>query len=316
MDKYNISFIDLSTGEKIAYRKAGEKGKTFLLIHGNISSSVWFEEMMEDLSKDHIVYALDLPGFGDSTYNRVIKSLYDLSRDVTDFILKMNLKDVILLGWSTGGGVVLETAANIPDRIERVILLSSVGITGYPMYKRDIFAPFSTDYIRTREEMFQYNSLVGPMMSMFRTTNRHMLEKGLELMIYENKIPEKPLLDKYIDGALKQRNYVDILTALVNFNMTNLYIGGVKGSDRAKLIKAYIHVIHGDNDKICDYQSAIFTSKYFGLQSDLKIFRGCGHSIVTDKFHELMAYIREIVEEAMTYLPDQQLLSDSYQNVK
>lgn len=307
MEKYEISYIDVNTGEKIAYRKAGKGSKTFVLIHGNISSSVWFEEMMEELSKDYTLYALDLPGFGDSTYNRVIKSLYDLSKDVTDFINKLNLKDVVLLGWSTGGGVALETAANIPDKIDRVILLSSVGITGYPMYKRDIFAPFSTEYIRTREEMFQYNALVGPMMSMFKTTNRHMLEKGLELMIYENKIPEKPLRDKYIDGALKQRNYVDILTALVNFNMTNLVIGGVKGSDRSELIQAYVHVIHGDNDKICDLESAIFTSKYFGLQSDLKIFRGCGHSILTDNFSGLTTYIRSIVEDAAQYIPNNEL---------
>lgn len=310
MEKYGISYIDVNTGEKIAYRKAGKGSKTFVLIHGNISSSVCFEEMMEELSKDYTLYALDLPGFGDSTYNRVIKSLYDLSKDVTDFIYKLNLKDVVLLGWSTGGGVALETAANIPDKIDRVILLSSVGITGYPMYKRDIFAPFSTEYIRTREEMFQYNALVGPMMSMFKTTNRNMLKKSLELMMYDHKMPSNNLIEKYVEGAIKQRNYVDILTALVNFNMTNMVKGGVRGSDRARLIKAYIHVIHGDDDKICDLESAIFTSKYFGLQSDLKIFRGCGHSILTDNFSGLTTYIRSIVEDAVSYLPDQQLLSE------
>lgn len=312
MEKYGISYIDLITGEKIAYRKAGHKSKTFVLIHGNISSSVWFEEMMEDLSKDYTVYALDLPGFGDSSYNRVIKSLYDLSKDVTDFINKLDLKDVVLLGWSTGGGVALETAANIPEKIDRVILLSSVGITGYPMYKRDIFAPFSTEYIRTREEMFQYNSLVGPMMSMFKNANRNMLKRGLEMMMYEHRLPDRKLIEKYVDGAIKQRNYVDILTALVNFNMTNLVKGGVMGSDRARLIKSYVHVIHGDDDKICDLESAIFTSKYFGLQSDLKIFRGCGHSIVTDNFTKLMLYIRSIVEDGIQYMPNQPIMTGEY----
>ncbi|MDO5026739.1 MAG: alpha/beta hydrolase [Tissierellia bacterium] len=303
MEKYKVSYIDLNTGEKIAYRKAGNGLKTFVLIHGNISSSVWFEELMEGLSKDYTLYALDLPGFGDSSYNRVIKSLYDLSRDVTEFIIKLNLDDVILLGWSTGGGVALETAANIPGLIDRVILLSSVSITGYPMYKRDIFAPFSTEYIRTREEMFRYNALVSPMMSMFRTSNKHMLKKGLELMMYGTKAPDDALVDKYVCGAIKQRNYVDILTALVNFNMTNMVKGGIKGSDRAKLIKAYVHVIHGDQDKIADVEGAVFTSKYLGLQADLKIFRGCGHSIVTDNYDGLITYLKTIVEDGLKYEP-------------
>lgn len=303
MEKYKLSYVDLNTGERIAYRKAGNGDKTFVLIHGNISSSVWFEEMMEDLSRDYTLYALDLPGFGDSSYNRVIKSLYDLSRDVTDFIVKLGLEDVILLGWSTGGGVALETAANLPGLIDRVVLLSSVGITGYPMYKRDIFAPFSMEYIRTREEMFKYNALVGPMMSMFKVSNRDMLKKGLERMMYTNRIPDQDLVEKYVTGAIKQRNYVDILTALVNFNMTNLVRGGIKGSDRSKLIKAYVHVIHGDEDKICDVEDAVFTSKYLGLQADLKIFRGCGHSIMTDNFEGLMNHIRNIIEDKVDYEP-------------
>lgn len=301
MEKYELSFIEVSTGETLAYRKAGSKGRLFLLIHGNTSSSVWFEELMEELSTDSIVYALDLPGFGDSTYNRPIKSLYDISRDVSDFILKLNLKDVHLLGWSTGGGVALETAATIPDRIKRVILLSSVGIKGYPIYKKSIFNPFSTELIRTKDEMMEYNAMVGPVLSIFRTGNIYVVKGMMEQYIYRNHRPPESLVDKYAQGTLKQRNYVEILTALANFNMTDCFVDGVRGSGRYKNVKAYVHVIHGDDDLICDLDDAIFTSKYFGLQSDLKIFRGCGHSIMTDDLYGLVEYIRSIVDSRVDF---------------
>lgn len=292
---YDVSYVDVSTGETIAYRKAGDRGPTFLLIHGNTSSSVWFEEFMEELSEDHIVYALDLPGFGDSTYNRVQKSLYDISRDVSDFILKLGLKDVYLLGWSTGGGVALETAATIPDKIERVILLSSLGIKGYPMYKRDIFSPFSTEIIRTREDMFRYNALVAPVLSTIKNSNRYVVREMMDRYIYHIKRPDNYIIERNIDGTMKQRNYVDILTSIANFNITDEFVDGIKGSGRYKLVKAYVHVIHGDRDLICDVNSAIYTSKYFGLQSDLKIFRGCGHSIMTDDFDGLVDYVKSLV---------------------
>lgn len=295
-DKYPLSYIDLSSGETIAYRMAGSVGRTFLLIHGNLSSSIWFEELMDELSKDNIVYALDLPGFGDSSYKRIQISLYDISRDVTDFILKLGLKDINLLGWSTGGGIALETAATIPERISSIILLSSVGLKGYPMYKRDFFAPFSMELIRTREEMFQYNALVGPVLSMFRTQNKYLMKGMMERIFYVKKIPDDDFVEKCIDGAMKQRNYVDILTALVNFNMTNSYIDGLKGSGRADLVKAPIHIIHGDCDQICDLDGAEFASSYFGTQADLKIFRGCGHSILTDDFEGVVNYIRSLYQ--------------------
>lgn len=295
MEKYKVSYVDLSTGETLAYRKAGTGKKTYVLVHGNLCSSVWFEELMEELSKgDRTLYAIDIPGCGDSSYNRMLESLHDISRDLTEFITKFNLKDVYLLGWSTGGGISLETAADIPERIKSVTLLSALGITGYPIYKKTIFTPLSTELIRTREDMYEFNMMVRPMLSMFKRQNKYLMKGMLERGIYTKRIPNDEYLDKYIDGSLKQRNYIDILTCIVNFNMTDKKISGVYGSGRGKLVKAPVHIIHGDSDVIVDDSYAFETSEYFGAQADIKIFRGCGHSIVTDDFEGLINYLISI----------------------
>lgn len=295
MEKYEVSYVDLDTGETIAYRKAGNGSKTYVLIHGNISSSVWFEELMEELAKgDRTIYALDIPGCGDSTYNRPLESLHDISRDVSAFILKFDLRDIFLLGWSTGGGIAMETAADLPERVKKLILLSSVGITGYPIYKRTIFTPLSTELIRTRKDMYEFNAMVRPMLSMFSKHNKYLMRGMMEQGIYTKKIPRDEYIDKYVDGALKQRNYVDILTAIVNFNMTDKRVRGIDGSGRANLIKAPIYIIHGDRDVIVDDSFAEETAEYFGTQGEFKMFRGCGHSIVTDDFEGLIKYIIRI----------------------
>ena len=85
---------------------------------------------MEKFEKDYTVYALDLRGFGDSSFENEINSLRDFAEDVELFIKALDLKNVYLCGWSTGGGVVLEVAADMPDRIEKELLLDSVGIKG------------------------------------------------------------------------------------------------------------------------------------------------------------------------------------------
>ena len=295
VEKYEVNYVDLYTGEKIAYRKAGDGDRTMVLVHGNLSSSVWFEELMEELSDQATLYAIDIAGCGDSSYNRISVSLREMSKDLTAFINVMDLEDVTLLGWSTGGGIALETAADIPNRIREVILLSSVGITGYPIFKSSIFMPFSHDLIRTREEMRIYNPMVSAVKSIYKSQNVFVVKGLSERMIYHKTIPEDELATKYAYGTLKQRNYVDILTAIVNFNMTNESVRGVEGSGRARLVKAPIYVIHGDSDIICDLSEAEKTAEYFGTRAELKIFRGCGHSIATDDFDGLVDYIRSII---------------------
>lgn len=292
MEKYRVSYIDLSTGETIAYRKTGKGSRTFVLVHGNMSSSVYFEDMMDELGKENTVYALDLPGFGDSTYNRIQESLFDISLDLSEFIVKLDLKNVYLLGWSTGGGICLETAADLPDRITKIFIVSSVGIKGYPVYKKTIFTPLSTELIRTREEMIEYNIMVRPMLSMYKRKNKYLMRGVLENSIYTKKIPNEEDLEKYVEGSLKQRNYVDILTALVNFNMTSKKVNNVRGSGRAEFIKAPIYIIHGDNDIVVDLSFAKASADYFGSRAQLKIFRGSGHSIMTDDFEGLINYIK------------------------
>ncbi|MBQ2909158.1 MAG: alpha/beta hydrolase, partial [Clostridia bacterium] len=54
--------------ETIAYIDRGE-GEVILMIHGNMSSSVHYLPLIEKLSPKFRCVALDLRGFGDSTYN-------------------------------------------------------------------------------------------------------------------------------------------------------------------------------------------------------------------------------------------------------
>src|SRR5690554_477461 len=133
MKQYDVKTFEATTGETLAYRETNTPGETVLLIHGNMSSSVHFQPLMEQLEKHFNVYAMDMAGFGDSSYNRTLNSLKDFSDDVKAFIEYKELHDIHILGWSTGGGVILEIAAEMPERIKQVFLLNSVGLQGYEM---------------------------------------------------------------------------------------------------------------------------------------------------------------------------------------
>ena len=57
------------------------------------------------------LYAMDMRGFGTSTYETRIDSIADFTSDVEMFVDEINLESFHLMGWSTGG-VVMQFAAD------------------------------------------------------------------------------------------------------------------------------------------------------------------------------------------------------------
>lgn len=98
-----MEFVSLSNGETIAYQEVGRRNTDILvLIHGNMTSSQHWDLVIEKLQDQYHIYALDLRGFGQSTYNQSIDSLQDFADDVKLFIDELKLEIFInglVNGW-------------------------------------------------------------------------------------------------------------------------------------------------------------------------------------------------------------------------
>ncbi len=68
----NLQKILLSNGETLAYREEGVGEKILLLIHGNMSSSKHWDILVKKLCDKYRIIAVDMRGFGGSTYNNPI----------------------------------------------------------------------------------------------------------------------------------------------------------------------------------------------------------------------------------------------------
>ncbi len=283
MKQYPVQFLNLDNGETIAYRKAGNKGDTILLIHGNMSSSVHFQVVLEQLENDYEVYALDLRGFGDSSYHEPLNSLHDFAEDVKAFIKALHLENINLLGWSTGGGIALEVAADIPRKIKKVFLLDSVGLKGYPMFKKDEKGqPMLDKQISSREEIASDPVQVAPILNAYATNNRDLLRAVWNGAIYNQVQPSPEDYEKYLDAIFKQRNLIDVDYSLVHFNMTHESNGVEEGNGRMDHILAPIIIFHGANDLVVPIDYAKDMKARFKDQAILIKFEDCGHSVITD----------------------------------
>lgn len=96
------------------------QGRPLVMIHGwGMHSGVW-QPLVKRLSKDYMLYLVDLPGMG---HSRPVEPyhLYNLADEVAEVI--PGVCDV--LGWSLGGLIAQNIAENQPDRIRRLVLVSS-----------------------------------------------------------------------------------------------------------------------------------------------------------------------------------------------
>lgn len=84
-------------------------GPAVLFVHGNVSSSVFWQRTMLDLPAPYRPIAMDLRGFGDTDPEPVdaTRGVRDYTDDLAALVDALGLDRVHLVGWSLGGGVVL-----------------------------------------------------------------------------------------------------------------------------------------------------------------------------------------------------------------
>src|SRR6201996_7715975 len=113
----------------------GRSGPPVLFVHGNVSSSLFWQPTMLALPAGFRPLAVDLRGFGDSDPEPVdaTRGLRDYADDLAALIDALELTSVHLVGRSMGGGVLLQYLADHPagHRAASVTLVAPVSPFGF-----------------------------------------------------------------------------------------------------------------------------------------------------------------------------------------
>lgn len=111
--------------------------RTVILIHGNVSSSLFWQELMQDLPGDLRVVAMDLRGFGGTEHAPIdaTRGVRDFSDDIHATLTELGIEAPHLVGWSMGGGVVMQYALDHPVR--SLTLQAPVSPYGFGGTRRD-----------------------------------------------------------------------------------------------------------------------------------------------------------------------------------
>ncbi|SEF15759.1 alpha/beta fold hydrolase [Jiangella alba] len=110
-----------------------DTGEPVVFVHGNVSSSVFWQPAMLRLPNRFRPIAADLRGFGGTETLPVdaTRGVRDYADDVAGLLDLLGLDGVHLVGWSMGGAVVLQLLLDAPARYRSVTLVNPVSPYGF-----------------------------------------------------------------------------------------------------------------------------------------------------------------------------------------
>lgn len=110
---------------KVSYLFGG-RGDSLLVIHGGGGGvNAWIDNL-ELLAEHFTVYAPDLPGFGNSQSIDDRFSVPEYVDFIESFTGELGLEQFYLIGHSVGGGIAIQYALDYPEKIKRLVLISSL----------------------------------------------------------------------------------------------------------------------------------------------------------------------------------------------
>lgn len=135
-------------GVAMHYYCSGRRGTPVVLIHGLGGSAETWAALMPLLSKEYLVYAPDMPGFGKTPLAPEGTDINTHVLYLERFLNALGYPRVTLIGNSLGGWIATRFAVEHPERVERLYLLNSAGLRREKMH-----SPYAVDRLAARRSL-------------------------------------------------------------------------------------------------------------------------------------------------------------------
>lgn len=132
----------------IHFRQFRQEGTPIIFIHGNASSSVFWDETMEGIPEGYYAIAPDLRGYGDTEDKTVdaTKGFSDWTHDLDALLTELNIDKYHIVGHSLGGGFIFSMIGKHSSRILSATLVNPGSPFGFGGTKDEKGTPCYDDY--------------------------------------------------------------------------------------------------------------------------------------------------------------------------
>ncbi|WP_404320582.1 alpha/beta fold hydrolase [Arthrobacter luteolus] len=109
---------------EVGLRSSGTPGPSVVLVHGIGASPRYFEPLVRELSRDHSVHCVELPGHAGLPKPEEPLSMAGYGAAVAQSLRQAGISEAVLVGHSMGCQVVVEAALADPDLARSLLLLA------------------------------------------------------------------------------------------------------------------------------------------------------------------------------------------------
>lgn len=113
-----------ANGVRYYYEVRGE-GPPMLLLHGGLGAGDMFAPLLPALSAKHQVITVDLQGHGRTALGERPFGLEGQGADMAAVLDHLKIRKADVVGYSMGGGVAFQFAAQHPERVNKLVLISA-----------------------------------------------------------------------------------------------------------------------------------------------------------------------------------------------
>ncbi|MDX2589071.1 alpha/beta fold hydrolase [Streptomyces sp. WI04-05B] len=248
----------------LRYLRAGT-GAPLVLLHTVRTQAEHFRHLIPLIADHYTVYALDLPGMG---YSEIVPGAsYDepaMRAGVERLLTELDLHDVTLVGESMGAVLALTAAADLPERVRRVVAVNTYdfpgGITRSSLLARVVVAGVLTPG-------------VGPVAAGVepKPVVRRILQGGV--------VDKSALREDYLDELLLvggRPGYPTVARGVYQ-SMPSL----IAARSRYAEVKAPVHLVYGEKD--WSRPSDREANKKLLPAAEFTQVRGAGHFIALER---------------------------------
>ncbi|MDO6441339.1 alpha/beta fold hydrolase [Marinobacter sp. 2_MG-2023] len=238
----------------IAYLRNSEanKGDTIVLVHGFGANKDNWTRIARELTDDFNVYAIDLPGHGESS--KQLDLGYRLDQQVTHLarILKaLDINEMHMMGNSMGGAITALYAATYPEQIKTAVLFDPAGILEYESELVDLVVAGDNPLIPSKPGDF---------------------ERLMDFALEQKPFAPWPILEVMEEQAIANQAVNKVIFAAIrdasfepDFRNT------------ISRIKDPVLLVWGKEDRVIDYRNGeVFVATIPGAR--LEVLDGIGHA--------------------------------------
>lgn len=250
--------------------------KTFVLLHGFLSSTFTFRHLISLLKKEYQVLTIDLPPFGKSAKcNRYVYSYKNLADTVIQLTESLGLKKMTFIGHSMGGQIVLNILHMMPELADKAILLCSSAYL-----KRSKLPLIITSYLPYFHLFVKY---------WFARTG---VKKNLQDALYNHAIINDEMINGYLQPFLSDEIFV-ALTRMIRDREGDL------PAQILNQIKTPCLLLWGDHDKSMPLNIGEKLNKDL-TNSELIVLKDSGHALPEERPREVFDYIKGFIDKYHT----------------